>query len=143
MQATQSEGRPSERARAWCSMIGASFFRFSPQLSVDITLDETEDDKLLLVCWETMVYLHRNQAKLVKLANILNQSSSVPRVRPWGYQFWQVTVYIPKLLILSNNIIFNYRDHILSNIFPHFRYNLRSIQGLCLFLRKIIGCIFF
>ncbi|XP_067929343.1 85/88 kDa calcium-independent phospholipase A2-like [Watersipora subatra] len=73
-QATQSEGRPAERARAWCSMIGASYFRFSPQLSVDVILDETDEDKLLLVCWETMVYLHHNQSNLVRLANVLNQS---------------------------------------------------------------------
>ncbi|KAF6030015.1 PLA2G6 [Bugula neritina] len=74
-QATQSEGRPSDRARAWCSAINSHFFRLSPQLSLDIDLDETSDDKLLLVCWETMVYLHHNQEKIARIASIVTHCS--------------------------------------------------------------------
>lgn len=67
-------------------MIGAAFFRLSPQLSVDVVLDETDDDKLLLVLWETMVYLHRNQAKVIKIANTLNLGSRRPSEQSVGRQ---------------------------------------------------------
>lgn len=39
-QATLSDGRVVDRARAWCSMNGISYFRFNPQLSEDLAMDE-------------------------------------------------------------------------------------------------------
>jgi hypothetical protein len=38
-----ADGRVVDRARAWCSMIGVPYFRFNPQLSVDIPMDEKLD----------------------------------------------------------------------------------------------------
>jgi len=42
-QATMSDGRVVDRARAWCSMVGAPYFRFNPQMSVDLPMDEKMD----------------------------------------------------------------------------------------------------
>jgi calcium-independent phospholipase A2 len=39
-QATLSDGRVVDRARAWCSMNGISYYRFNPQLSEDLAMDE-------------------------------------------------------------------------------------------------------
>lgn len=55
--------------------MNAPYFRLSPELSVDVVLDETEDDKLLLVCWEAMVYIKRNHDKLVQIAKVLKQGN--------------------------------------------------------------------
>lgn len=49
-----------DRARAWCSMIGVPYFRFSPQLSEEITMNETRDDKLCRTLWEAKAYMHEN-----------------------------------------------------------------------------------
>lgn len=42
-QATLADGRVVDRARAWCSMIGVPYFRFNPQMSVDLPMDEKMD----------------------------------------------------------------------------------------------------
>ena len=66
-----TRGRTLDRARAWCNMIGAPFFRFSPQLSADIPLDEKKDGTLLKMLWETEVYLYKNRDKVQQLADLL------------------------------------------------------------------------
>ena len=71
IQATQSEGRPVERARAWCSMIGVPYFRLSPQLSEDVALDCTSDETLIHMLWETQCYLHDHADDIQKLATLL------------------------------------------------------------------------
>lgn len=38
-----TDGRVVDRARAWCSMIGVPYFRFNPQMSVDLPMDEKMD----------------------------------------------------------------------------------------------------
>ncbi|CAH1794250.1 unnamed protein product [Owenia fusiformis] len=70
-QATISEGRPVERARAWCSMINVPYFRFSPQLSEDVKLDETNDMTLVRTMWETRCFIYANQEQLDNLAVLL------------------------------------------------------------------------
>ena len=71
-QATQSEGRPVERCRAWCSMIDVPFFRFSPQLSEDIPLDATDNCVLMNMLWETQCYVNDNWHRFEQLALLLN-----------------------------------------------------------------------
>ena len=71
LQATQSEGRPVERARAWCSMIHVPFHRLSPQLSEDIPLDCKDDQKLINMLWETQCYINENWDRIAKIAHVL------------------------------------------------------------------------
>lgn len=70
-QATQSEGRVVERAEAWCSMIGVPYYRFSPQLSEDISLDCKDDKTLVNMLWETQAYIFSHHDKLMQLATLL------------------------------------------------------------------------
>ncbi|XP_041362867.1 85/88 kDa calcium-independent phospholipase A2-like [Gigantopelta aegis] len=70
-QATLSEGRPVDRARAWCSMINVPYFRFSPQLSEDVPLDCHDNRKLINMMWETHCYMVANQSRLQELASLI------------------------------------------------------------------------
>ncbi|XP_039285662.1 85/88 kDa calcium-independent phospholipase A2 [Nilaparvata lugens] len=71
-QATQADGRVIDRCRSWCSMINVPFFRFSPQLSEDIAMDEKSDEKLVNMLWETLAYMISNKKEVQKLAILLN-----------------------------------------------------------------------
>jgi len=46
-------------------------FRFCPQLSEDIAMDEKDDVKLVKILWETKVDMVRNNSKVCKLAQLL------------------------------------------------------------------------
>jgi len=46
-------------------------FRFCPQLSEDIAMDEKDDAKLVKILWETKVDMVRNNSKVCKLAQLL------------------------------------------------------------------------
>lgn len=46
-------------------------YRFCPQLSEDIAMDEKDDVKLVKVLWETKVDMVRNSSKVSKLAQLL------------------------------------------------------------------------
>lgn len=70
-QATASDGRVVDRARAWCSMIGVPYFRFNPQLSEDIAMDEKSDAKLINMMWEVKAYMHTNRNKVIEMINLL------------------------------------------------------------------------
>ncbi|GAB6030891.1 hypothetical protein CHUAL_007723 [Chamberlinius hualienensis] len=74
-QATSSDGRVVDRARAWCSMISVPYFRFNPDLSEDVALDETKDEILVNMLWETMLYMRSKRKELSELAAILNHSN--------------------------------------------------------------------
>ncbi|XP_069951966.1 85/88 kDa calcium-independent phospholipase A2 isoform X3 [Cherax quadricarinatus] len=63
-QACSSEGRIVDRARTWCSTLHVPFFRFNPQLSQDIALDEHDDERLVRMMWETRAYM-KSQAKIL------------------------------------------------------------------------------
>ncbi|CAD5113603.1 DgyrCDS2764 [Dimorphilus gyrociliatus] len=69
--ATEANGRSVERARAWCSSIQVPFFRFCPNLSEDIPLNCTEDDKLINLLWEVQIYIHDHFQELVQLVEVL------------------------------------------------------------------------
>ncbi|KAK9880834.1 hypothetical protein WA026_013160 [Henosepilachna vigintioctopunctata] len=72
-QATASDGRVVDRARAWCASIGVPYFRFSPQMSEEFNLDEKDDEKLCKMLWETKVYMRNNIGNIIELVNILNK----------------------------------------------------------------------
>lgn len=61
-----------DRARAWCSTIGVPYFRFNPDLSEDVALDETKDEVLVNMLWETMVYIKNKRNELSFLYNLLS-----------------------------------------------------------------------
>lgn len=71
LQATLSEGRPVDRACAWCNMIGVPFFRFSPQLSEDVGLDCTDDQTLINMLWETQCYINEHRERFTQLASVM------------------------------------------------------------------------
>ncbi|KAJ9590050.1 hypothetical protein L9F63_016826, partial [Diploptera punctata] len=75
-QATASDGRVVDRARAWCSMIGVPYFRFTPQMSEDIAMDEKNDDKLVNMLWEAKAYVHSNYSTMREVAELLNRDLS-------------------------------------------------------------------
>ena len=68
---TSSDRRVVDRARAWCTMVGAAYYRFSPCLSRDIALDEIRHDQLITMLWETKAYIHQHQADFKKIAQLL------------------------------------------------------------------------
>ncbi|ODM89287.1 85/88 kDa calcium-independent phospholipase A2 [Orchesella cincta] len=74
-QATQAEGQVVERARAWCTSIGVPFFRFSPEMSADIDLDEKRDDVLVNLMWETWCYMVGNREVVKELYERLKDIS--------------------------------------------------------------------
>lgn len=70
-QATSSDGRVVDRARAWCSMINIPYYRFNPQMSEDIAMDEKKDEPLINMLWETKAYLYANRNKIMEMINLL------------------------------------------------------------------------
>lgn len=74
LKATLADGRVVDRARAWCSMIGVPYYRFSPQMSEDIVMDEKSDEKLVRMLWEGKVYMHENLDSMKELAVLLNNN---------------------------------------------------------------------
>ncbi|KAG5443311.1 85/88 kDa calcium-independent phospholipase A2 [Clonorchis sinensis] len=69
--ATMTEGPVVDRASAWCASLGVPFFRFSPRISLHITLDTTDTKELLQMVWETEAYLYRARDRLERLASML------------------------------------------------------------------------
>lgn len=70
-QATMADNSTVDRARAWCATSGIVYQRLSPQLSLDVQLDERQDEILVNALWETMVYIRDMKDKINRLANLL------------------------------------------------------------------------
>lgn len=70
-QATAADGRVVDRARAWCSMINVPYYRFNPQLSVDVAMDEKSDEVLMNTLWEAKAYMYANRSKVIEMVNLL------------------------------------------------------------------------
>ncbi|XP_065217015.1 85/88 kDa calcium-independent phospholipase A2-like [Planococcus citri] len=70
-QATQSDGRVIDRARAWCHFINVPYFRFCPQMSEEINMDEKDDQKLVNMLWETKAYMIAHHEEVLKLVHLL------------------------------------------------------------------------
>lgn len=81
-QACSSEGRVTDRARSWCSNIHVPFFRFNPQLSQDIALDEHDDECLMRMMWETRAYMKAQAKVLAQLKPLLVESDTGPLPTP-------------------------------------------------------------
>lgn len=72
-QATASDGRIVDRARNWCSMIGVPYYRFNPQLSLDIAMDEKSDEILAEMIWSAKAFMHANRDQINELAAVINR----------------------------------------------------------------------
>ncbi|XP_045526544.1 85/88 kDa calcium-independent phospholipase A2 [Pieris brassicae] len=70
-QATQSDGRIVERARAWCHSLGVPYYRFSPQMSREHAMDERSDVHLVTMLWEAHAYMRDHRDRVVELAAML------------------------------------------------------------------------
>ncbi|KOB73677.1 putative phospholipase A2, group VI [Operophtera brumata] len=70
-QATQADGRVTERARAWCASQGVPYYRFSPHLSRDIAMDDRDDARLVTMLWETQAHTRQHRDQLAELAALL------------------------------------------------------------------------
>ncbi|VDD74908.1 unnamed protein product [Mesocestoides corti] len=65
------QGRVVERSRAWCSSMGIPFFRFSPMLSENVSLDTKDTRTILQMLWETEAYLCNCHDRIDRLAESL------------------------------------------------------------------------
>ncbi|XP_056379915.1 85/88 kDa calcium-independent phospholipase A2 isoform X2 [Hyla sarda] len=68
---TESDGPAVFRAQAWCEMIDVPYFRLSPQLQMDVMLDEVSDAVLVNMLWDTQIYIYQQREELHRLAKIL------------------------------------------------------------------------
>lgn len=62
-----------DRARAWCSVAGVPYYRFNPQLSEDVAMDEKSDEKLVNMLWEAKVYVHSRRNIVKEVARLLTK----------------------------------------------------------------------
>ncbi|KAK3863829.1 hypothetical protein Pcinc_030432 [Petrolisthes cinctipes] len=72
-QATMADNRTVDRARAWCGTCGIPYLRLSPQLSLDVQLDERRDEILVNALWETMVYVRSKREQIQQFVSLLEQ----------------------------------------------------------------------
>ncbi|KOC68741.1 85 kDa calcium-independent phospholipase A2 [Habropoda laboriosa] len=72
-QVTASDGRIVDRARNWCSMIGVPYYRFNPQLSQNIAMDEKSDEVLADMIWTAKAFMHANRDQIIELAALINR----------------------------------------------------------------------
>ncbi|XP_058805766.1 85/88 kDa calcium-independent phospholipase A2 isoform X2 [Phymastichus coffea] len=75
-QATLTDGRVVDRARTWCSMIGVPYYRFNPQLSAEIAMDEKSDAVLAEMIWTAKAFMHANRDQIKELAAVLDSISN-------------------------------------------------------------------
>ncbi|XP_023670405.2 85/88 kDa calcium-independent phospholipase A2 isoform X2 [Paramormyrops kingsleyae] len=68
---TDSDGCAVDRAKAWCEMTDIDYHRLSPQLSVEVMLDEVSDAVLVDMLWETQMYLYEHREDIQALAQRL------------------------------------------------------------------------
>jgi calcium-independent phospholipase A2 len=54
-------------------MAGVPYYRFNPQLSEDIAMDEKSDEKLVNMLWETKVYVHSRCNIVKEVARLLTK----------------------------------------------------------------------
>ncbi|CAD6192283.1 unnamed protein product [Caenorhabditis auriculariae] len=73
---TASNGQPVKYAREWCHSLNVPYYRFSPQLTQGIALDDTDLHKILQVLWETEIYVATIHDELYELAQFLLRKPS-------------------------------------------------------------------
>ena len=54
-------------------MIGVPYYRFNPQLSQDINMDEKSDEILADMIWTTKAFMHANRDQIKELAAVINR----------------------------------------------------------------------
>ncbi|XP_066602685.1 85/88 kDa calcium-independent phospholipase A2-like [Prorops nasuta] len=74
-QATATNGRVVDRARTWCSMIGVPYYRFNPQLSTDVAMDEKSDEVLADMIWTAKAFMHANRDLIKELAVMVDRNA--------------------------------------------------------------------
>lgn len=75
-QATASDGRVVDRARTWCSMIGVPYYRFNPQLTAEVAMDEKNDEVLANMIWTAKAFMHTNRDQVKELAAIISRDAN-------------------------------------------------------------------
>lgn len=65
-----------ERARAWCSTLGVPYYRFSPNMSKDIAMDERNDERLVTMLWEAQAYMREHRDRVAEVAALLVDGES-------------------------------------------------------------------
>lgn len=55
-----------------CESLGGNYYRLNPLVEEEIGLDETSDEKLLSLLWDTQVYLQENKAMVKEIAHMLS-----------------------------------------------------------------------
>jgi len=55
-------------------MAGVPYFRFNPQLSEDVAMDEKGDEKLVNMLWEAKVYMHSRRNVVKEVARLLTKA---------------------------------------------------------------------
>ena len=68
----RGEGPPVTRSKAWCSMTGAAFYRFDPELSQVVGIDCKEDNIILEMLWEVECFIFQNAGLIRDMANLLS-----------------------------------------------------------------------
>jgi calcium-independent phospholipase A2 len=53
-------------------MAGVPYYRFTPQLSEDISMDEKNDEKLVNMLWEAKAHIHSNYSMVREAAFLLS-----------------------------------------------------------------------
>ncbi|KAH3777395.1 85/88 kDa calcium-independent phospholipase A2-like [Dreissena polymorpha] len=71
--ASEANGPPTDRARAWCGMMDVPFFRLTPPLSDDVPMDCTNKQKIKTMVEETKAYIEENKATIKKVAELLTK----------------------------------------------------------------------
>ena len=70
-QVTQSNGQETERARAWCDMIGASYFRLSPDHISEVALDASDPLELMQPLFAAYMYTLKRAESIDEIARTL------------------------------------------------------------------------
>ena len=60
-----------QRSKAWCEMADIKYHRLNPQLTTEVQLDETNDEALFNMMWETKKYLNQNTTLIAEIVNQL------------------------------------------------------------------------
>ena len=68
---TNADDHIVDRAQSWCEMTDAAYYRFSPTLSKDVELNETDDRILLEMLCDVRKGIIKNMNQMKTLAKIL------------------------------------------------------------------------
>jgi len=58
-------------------MIGVPYYRFNPQLSTEVAMDEKSDEILVNMIWTAKAFMYANRDVVQELATIIKRDSSL------------------------------------------------------------------